>query len=158
MHRLIIFDADGTLRRTIVPGQPCPHGDDEWELFEGVPERLGELPEGTWFGVASNQDHVGYGLVTEGRVRSFLTAMIEGATGRRVPAGAIRFCPHRLEVPCACRKPAPGMLTAILSYYGAAPHEALFVGDSRVDREAARRAGVSFEWADRFFRRRVRGL
>jgi len=157
MHRLIIFDADGTLRRTIVTGQPCPHDDDEWELFEGVIERLGELPEGTRFGVASNQDHVGYGLVTEGQVRRFLTAMIERATARSVPTEAIRFCPHRLEVPCACRKPAPGMLTAILSYYGAAPQEALFVGDSPLDREAARRAGISFEWADRFFGRCVRG-
>jgi len=83
--------------------------------------------------------------------------MIERATGQSVPAASICFCPHRLEVPCACRKPAPGMLRAIVSYYGAAPHEALFVGDSPVDREAARRAGISFEWADRFFRRCVRG-
>lgn len=31
--KLIIFDADGTLRRCTVPGQPCPNKDGEWELM-----------------------------------------------------------------------------------------------------------------------------
>jgi phosphoglycolate phosphatase-like HAD superfamily hydrolase len=34
---------------------------------------------------------------------------------------------------------------------GAAPGETLFVGDTEIDREAARRAGVSFVWAWDFF-------
>ena len=31
--RLVVFDADGTLRRTTVPGQPCPRASDQWELL-----------------------------------------------------------------------------------------------------------------------------
>jgi D-glycero-D-manno-heptose 1,7-bisphosphate phosphatase len=153
MHRVIVFDADGTLRRTTVRDQPCPHAESEWELIDGVVERLAELPHVTSFGVASNQDHVGYGLVSETTARDCLVRMIERATGRRVPSAAIRLCPHRLEEPCMCRKPEAGMLTAILGYYEARPDEVLFVGDSWVDREAATRAGVDFEWADSFFRR-----
>src|SRR5205085_2553999 len=59
--RLVIFDADDTLRRTIVPGQPCPHAEGEWELLPGVRARLHRIPPDVYIGVASNQDHVGYG-------------------------------------------------------------------------------------------------
>jgi phosphoglycolate phosphatase-like HAD superfamily hydrolase len=36
---------------------------------------------------------------------------------------------------------------------GIAPVETLFVGDSRVDEEAARAAGTRFSWAHHFFAR-----
>ena len=41
-------------------------------------------------------------------------------------------------------KPHPEPLHRILQHYGIAPHEALFVGDSDVDRQAAEAAGVPF--------------
>ncbi|MCA9538828.1 MAG: HAD-IA family hydrolase [Myxococcales bacterium] len=44
----------------------------------------------------------------------------------------------------AWRKPAPGGLLAALSRLGARPDEALFIGDTDVDRAAAAAAGVPF--------------
>ncbi|MFB6266787.1 MAG: HAD family hydrolase [Halodesulfurarchaeum sp.] len=44
------------------------------------------------------------------------------------------------------RKPAPDPLLAALEAMGVAPDDALFVGDSAGDEEAARRAGLSFKW------------
>ena len=41
-------------------------------------------------------------------------------------------------------KPHPEPLLKVLEYYAIAPHEALFVGDSDVDRRAAEAAGVPF--------------
>lgn len=41
-------------------------------------------------------------------------------------------------------KPHPEPLWKVLEQYGIAPHEALFVGDSEVDRQAADAAGVPF--------------
>jgi D-glycero-D-manno-heptose 1,7-bisphosphate phosphatase len=150
-YKVVIFDADGTLRRTTIAGQPCPHDDDEWELIDGVAERLATLPAHVALGVASNQDHVGYGLISDEAARRFLRDMLARATGRSVDPAAIQLCPHRLEVTCTCRKPEAGMLTAILAHYGVVPHEALFVGDSHVDREAAANAGTAFQWAVDFF-------
>ena len=44
-YELIVFDADGTLRRTVVPDQPCPRAAGEWILMPGVREVLAvELP------------------------------------------------------------------------------------------------------------------
>jgi phosphoglycolate phosphatase-like HAD superfamily hydrolase len=43
------------------------------------------------------------------------------------------------------------MLLRILEQSGVAADQALFVGDSEADMEAAKRAGVRFSWAEDFF-------
>lgn len=145
--QLVIFDADGTLRRTLVPGQPCPHAADEWRLIDGAQKFVSALPRHVQLGVASNQDHVGYGLLSYDTAHALLVAALESASGRFVEPAAVRLCPHRLEVRCGCRKPAPGLLQQIMQHYGVPPGATLFVGNERVDEQAAAAAGVSFAWA-----------
>ncbi|MGI9090037.1 MAG: HAD-IIIA family hydrolase [Gemmatimonadaceae bacterium] len=153
-YRLVIFDADDTLRRTLVPGQPCPRAAHEWELMPRVAERLRSIPWGTHgllLGVASNQDQIAYGHLSEATARDLLLDMIARASGHVPPDDAVQLCPHALEQPCDCRKPAPGMLLSIMDYYGVSPAETLFVGNALTDEEAARGAGASFALADDFF-------
>ncbi len=152
--RLYIFDADDTLRRTTVAGKVCPHAPGEWELMPGVRERLARVrwgAGGAMLGVASNQDQVAYGHLTAEMAYRLLADLLAAAAGPVDPPPAIRFCPHALEVECACRKPAPGMLLEIVRHFGVVPAEALFVGNARSDREAAERAGIPFAWAHDFF-------
>lgn len=144
--RLVIFDADDTLRRTLVPGQPCPHRDGEWEPIGGLREALEGLPwgRGLRMALASNQDHVFYGHLSAATARRLLLDAAEAATGHRPPPWAALFCPHRMEGGCGCRKPEPGLLLRAMRLWGAGPAETLFVGDAPSDREAAARAGVRF--------------
>ncbi|HEY7954582.1 MAG TPA: HAD-IIIA family hydrolase [Polyangia bacterium] len=151
--RLYIFDADGTLRRTRIAGQPCPHAPDEWELLPGVRPRLAALPIEVGFGIASNQDHVGYGLLSYQLAHGLLCDLLLAATGRPPLEGAVQLCPHRLELACACRKPAPELLLRILAAHHLPPEAALYVGDADCDAEAARRARIPFRWAEQFFGR-----
>lgn len=153
-YRLVIFDADNTLRRTLVPGQPCPRAPREWELIPGVADRLRSIAwgsDGVRLGVASNQDQVAYGHLSEEMARTLLIEMIVSASGHLPPRGAVQLCPHALDVPCDCRKPQPGMLLRIMESYDVPARNTLFVGDAATDEEAARRAGVSFRFADEFF-------
>lgn len=155
--RLLVFDADGTLRRTTVAGQPCPVAPDEWTLLPGVRETLAPIDwsgRGIRLGIASNQDWVGYGRVTREMSERLLHDALRAATGGAVRDPIVRLCPHRESDGCGCRKPAPGMLLDIMRSCGAAPDETLLVGDADVDAEAARRAGVRFRWAVEFFDRR----
>ena len=145
--RLVIFDADNTLRRVTVPGKPCPHGPDEWEPLPGIREALDGLrwgEGGLRMAMASNQDHVFYGHLTEEMARRLLMDAAEAATGHRPPEGAVRFCAHAMDAGCGCRKPAPGLLHQVMQFYALPPGVTLFVGDAEVDREAARRAGLGF--------------
>ena len=154
---LVIFDADDTLRHTLVPGRPCPRAPDEWALLPGVAEVLRGIPwmtpGGPRLGLASNQDQIGYGLLDQRTARRLLKDLALAATGTVPPGAAIQLCPHRLEVGCECRKPAPGMLRRIVAHYGVDPSRTLFVGNSDTDRAAARRAGVEYRDARLLFRR-----
>jgi histidinol-phosphate phosphatase family protein len=154
-YRLVVFDADDTLRETVVPGRPCPHGPGEWVLRPGVREVLQAVSWGErmapQLGLASNQDHVAYGFLSLETARSLLKDLAIAATGSAPADAALQLCPHPLDGDCECRKPEPGMLLSIMKYYGVAPRDTLFVGDAEVDREAATRAGTSFMWAADLF-------
>jgi D-glycero-D-manno-heptose 1,7-bisphosphate phosphatase len=154
-YRLCIFDADDTLRRTTVSGQPCPRRPGEWELLPGVRESLAAIPwhrpGGPKLGLASNQDQVGAGLLSGQVARDLLRNLALAATGVAPPDPALQFCPHPLGVACRCRKPGPAMLERIMAHYGIGPHETVFVGNGEPDRGAASAAGVGFlEAADLF--------
>jgi D-glycero-D-manno-heptose 1,7-bisphosphate phosphatase len=154
-YRLCIFDADDTLRRTTVPGQPCPRKANEWELLPGVREALAGLPwgrpEGPRFGLASNQDQVGAGLFTAEEARGLLRDLARAATGTAPPDDALQLCPHALGVACDCRKPAPRMLRRIMELYDIGSRDTVFVGNSDADRGAALAAGVDFLPASELF-------
>jgi D-glycero-D-manno-heptose 1,7-bisphosphate phosphatase len=154
--RLYIFDADGTLRRTTVPGLPCPNRPGEWELIPGVRERLAKIDwsaGGARFGVASNQGGVGLGYMKLSAARLLLADMVVAAFRMAPPPGSIEICPHAPHLGCPCRKPEPLMLQRLMRRFNASPDTTLFVGDMEKDEEAARRAGTRFAWAHEFFGR-----
>lgn len=154
LPRVLIFDADGTLRWTTVPGQPSPKAPHEWQLMPGVRERLSALewgPRGHRLGIASNQDGVPLGDLPREMAARLLHDTVAAAIGFVPPDAAIEMCVCDPREPCPCRKPAPGMLLSILRRFHASPAEALYVGDLEIDRQAAGRAGIPFEWAGSFF-------
>ncbi|HEX8499556.1 MAG TPA: HAD-IIIA family hydrolase [Pyrinomonadaceae bacterium] len=154
--RLYVFDADGTLRRTTVPGLPCPNKPGDWELIPGVRERLARIKwgeGGASFGVATNQGGVGLGYLTLAAARGLVEEMVLAAFGMTAPPGAIEICPHAPHRGCPCRKPEPGMLLNLMRRFRAAPGETLYVGDMDKDEGAARAAGTRFMWAHEFFGR-----
>lgn len=154
-YGLWMFDADDTLRRTTVPGRPCPRRENEWEPLPGVRETLAAVPwnrsDGPRLGIASNQDQVGAGLIPFEVARGLLRALVLDVAGVLLPDAALQICPHALGVACECRKPRPGMLWRIMTHYGARADDAVFVGDSAADRGAAEAAGVAFIEAGALF-------
>ncbi len=156
MHRprLYIFDADGTLRWTTIPGQPCPNGPGEWQLMPGVRQKLRLIQWGLHdarLGIASNQGGVAAGFMTREVAVQLMVDMLVDAIGYIPPGTNIQLCTCSAAVDCLCRKPQPGMLLNIMEHFGTAPEDTLYVGDLEIDREAARRAGVPFRWAADFF-------
>jgi D-glycero-D-manno-heptose 1,7-bisphosphate phosphatase len=152
--KLYVFDADGTLRRSTVPGKPCPNRRGEWELIPGVRQRLAGIvwgPEGARFGVATNQGGVGLGYLTFGAAFGMLEEMITEAFGVPPPRGSIEICPHAPHLSCPCRKPRPEMLLRLMRRFSSDPDETLFVGDMPTDAETAFNAGTHFAWAHDFF-------
>ncbi len=159
-YKLIIFDADGTLRYCTVPGQPCPNRSGEWELYPDVKEKLAsfnwsgpESESGVGYGIASNQGGVGSGYFAEDTAMNLLKDTFVEAFGFNPVEGTILMCPHIPYSGCICRKPEPEMLNGLMRIYNVSPSDVLFVGDRDADRDAASNAGCDFQWVTEFFNR-----
>src|SRR3954462_10492198 len=100
-YKLFIFDADDTLRRTIVPGQPCPRRAEEWVLMPGVRDLLTQVrwgsPGAPQLAIASNQDQVAYRHLTLTMARGLLRDLAQAAAECCPPDAALQLCPHPLE-------------------------------------------------------------
>lgn len=100
--------------------------------------------------VVTNQSGVARGLFDEaflGTIHAHLAGMLrrEGAF-----LDGIYYCPHHPTEgrepylrSCACRKPAPGLLTRAQEELGLDPARSYMIGDMLSDIEAGTRAGVS---------------
>ena len=159
-YRLIIFDADGTLRYCTVEGQPCPNRAGEWKLYPGVIEKLSLFnwahpgaETGVGYGIASNQGGVGVGYFPEDTAARLLQDTFREAFGFSPSEGTVEMCPHVPHSGCGCRKPDPAMLNRLMELYGVSPENVLFVGDRDADRNAALNAGCDFQLASEFFDR-----
>lgn len=142
--RLIIFDADGTLRVRKDGQNKAPLSDDDWEIKPGVAEAIHN--ELKWrpvvFGIASNQACVGRGEVDHETAFRML-GMLGLELRLYLRKEAIKMCPH-LPGECECRKPQPKMLNDIMEFWGFLPENTLFIGDANIDRGAAENAGCHF--------------
>lgn len=166
MTRLYLFDADSTLRRCTVPGQPCPNRPGEWELLPDVKARLAEIDWATTAaGIVSNQAGVAAGHMAESVAHGMLVETLVAATGEWCPFWPVMLCPHAPTAGCECRKPAPQMLLQAVDRVSPPPFakgapglriksldEVLYVGDQLADHAAAEAAGMPFQWAHDFFR------
>ncbi len=130
-------------------------------MLPGVYDRIAALREaGHKIAIASNQGGVAWGFISLEQA----DALIRDIAAKIGGADTYRFCPHdpraagkpnsrpEYAVDCACRKPKPGMLIAIMQSLGVSPAETVYVGDSPDDEQAAQAAGVHFVSAQQFFR------
>lgn len=157
--RLIIFDADGTLRRCVAHCGPCHSDAGQWEIIPGVREVLQCYNwQTTCVGIATNQAGIALGHRTAEAVMAELKLLCDHLfPGSSV---GIYVCPHADEQRCLCRKPSPGLLWFNVMRHDLALHttalplqhsSVLFVGDSPEDEQAACTMGIRFLNASEFF-------
>jgi D-glycero-D-manno-heptose 1,7-bisphosphate phosphatase len=116
-----------------------------WEDFHFLP--------GAWEGikrlnragfhviVVTNQRCIAKGLITEMELESLHRKMIDELAKVGATIDAIYYCPHELEPPCDCRKPAPGMLIEAARLRNLDLRSSWMIGDSDADILAGRNAG-----------------
>lgn len=137
--RLAILDRDGTLN--VDTGYV--HRVEELELMAWAGELCCALQDHNYtLVVASNQSGVGRGYFTNDQVRDFNLALAERLLLEGVAIAEFMWCPHLPTDNCVNRKPSPGLLSRLLSNWDAA--DALFVGNSKSDSEAAKAACLPY--------------
>lgn len=152
MTKLYVLDLNGTLTNTpFVDHAPLA-------ILPGRKEKIAELQAtGAICAIASNQGGVAFGFTTEEEATKEIAEIaselgieeFEVAFGHPKPKwGYEKYAtPEQL----ARRKPAPGMLLALMERCNVLPDQTIMIGDRDEDRDAAAAAGCGFIWSKDFF-------
>lgn len=154
---LYLFDLDGTLISSYMNNSDKAY--NVWEVLPGRREKLTRLVlQGDEIAVVTNQGGVAWGFVTLVEMWAKINAALT-ACGLNIGTTRVYVCYHDEHgtvfndpIPARRRKPSPAMLREAIEHHpDAARLGVLMVGDRTEDLEAARDAGVPFQWAHVFF-------
>ncbi|MGA2183331.1 MAG: transaldolase [Bryobacteraceae bacterium] len=151
-RKAVFLDRDGVLNRAMVrDGRPHPPANlDDLELLPGVISACALLrASGYLLILVTNQPDVARGKQTMAGVGAMNRVLV-----RKLRLDGCEVCPHDDADGCACRKPAPGLLTMAAGAFDIDLAGSFIVGDRWRDIEAGQRAGCRTIFIDRGYRER----
>jgi D-glycero-D-manno-heptose 1,7-bisphosphate phosphatase len=156
-RRGVLLDRDGTLvdfvRDPELGSVVSAFHPDQLRLLPGVLDGLRLLAEGGFvLAIATNQPGAAKGQIPREAIARTNDALVARLRSHGIPIARLAACLHHpdggpggdpaLVGPCACRKPAPGLLLDLVGSLDLDPTGTFMVGDSLVDVEAGRAAGL----------------
>lgn len=153
----LVLDRDGTLidvvRDEETGAVTTAFHPNQLRLLPGVVDGLlAAQAAGFALAVATNQPGPAKGHFGPGAVERTNAALVELLASHGVRIEAVRACIHHpsggpggdpaLAGPCACRKPAPGMIDDLVGALGLDRARSWVVGDTETDVRAGRAAGL----------------
>jgi D-glycero-D-manno-heptose 1,7-bisphosphate phosphatase len=140
LPKAVLLDRDGVINFDSPDYILTP---EQWQPIPGSLEAIAKLTRtGISVAICSNQSGLGRGMMNEELFRAIHAKMllaIEEAGGMLSHSA---YCPHCPDDGCSCRKPLPGLIFEALKALNVEANEAIMVGDSSRDIEAAHAAGV----------------
>lgn len=135
---LVILDRDGVINYDSEDYIKSPA---EWLPIPGSLAAIAQLnAAGHYVVVATNQSGIArgyYSLKTLTAIHHEMHNQLKAINGY---VDGIYFCPHHPDENCGCRKPKPGLLLQIKRDFPDAFSNAIFIGDSLKDIQAAKAA------------------
>jgi D-glycero-D-manno-heptose 1,7-bisphosphate phosphatase len=153
----VILDRDGTLidvvRDADLGAVVTAFHPDQIRILPGVLEGLRALAAaGRVLAIATNQPGAAKGQIPWRAIERTNAALIAELGAQGIPIAALEVCGHHPEGgpggdpslvgPCACRKPAPGLLLRLIAALDLDPRQTWMIGDAAGDVQAARAAGI----------------
>lgn len=141
-HRAVFLDRDGTLNHDT----GYLHRSEDWQWLPGVPEALARLKNaGFLLVVVSNQSGIARGFFDEAHLHALHAWANARLAEHHAAVDLWLHCPHLPEIsgPCACRKPAPGLLLHAARVLHIDCADSWMIGDALRDVQAGHAAGCS---------------
>lgn len=141
-RRAVFLDRDGTILELV----PYLHRPEEVRLVAGAAEALRRLGERGWERIlTTNQSGVARGWFAMEDVEAVHARMLDLLRAEGADLEGIEICPHHPDHggPCACRKPAPGMILRAAERHGIDLTRSWSVGDRMEDLAAGVAVGAS---------------
>lgn len=138
---LVIIDRDGVINHDSDDYIKCLA---EWRPIPGSLEAMADLSRaGYTLAVATNQSGLSRGLFDLDDLQAIHARMIDQVAELGGIIDGVFYCPHLPDDQCECRKPKPGLITAIENELGQSAKGAPFIGDSLKDLEAGMAKGCT---------------
>lgn len=139
-NRYVLLDRDGVINEDSDRFIKSP---EEWRPIPGSLEAIALLSvNGFKVVVITNQSGIARGLFDLSALDRIHRKMRRMAAEKGGSIEAIYFCPHGPESDCDCRKPKAGLIRSFAAEHQADLHDAVLIGDSLRDIQAAEAAGV----------------
>jgi D-glycero-D-manno-heptose 1,7-bisphosphate phosphatase len=116
----------------------------EFQFLPGAIAAMGELSRaGLPLFVVTNQAIVNRGMISREDLDEIHRRMVRivRSSGVAISLDAVRYCPHRPDENCYCRKPNPGMLISLAAEHGIDLARSYIVGDALSDIAAGQASG-----------------
>lgn len=128
--KAVFLDRDGTINEDVGYLNKL----ENFHLISGVKPALGLLKEmGFKIFVVSNQSGIGRGIVSQETLDAIHERMTEELTHAGIELDDIKYCPHRPEEKCSCRKPSPKMIKDLAKKHDIDLKKSYVVGDKISD-------------------------
>lgn len=136
----IILDRDGVINQDSDAYIKDP---DEWIPIPGSLEAIARISQaGYQIVVATNQSGLARGLFDQATLDAIHQKMESAIESHGGKLDGIYYCPHGPDDGCSCRKPEPGLLLQIEQQLSIDLTQAIVVGDSLRDLQAASAVGA----------------
>lgn len=148
VNKAVIFDYDGTLRKT-KSGSIYPVDTDDIEILAGRSAKIAELKAQGYIVLGvSNQSGIAKGMLTLDKAKECFK-YTNDLLGHDID---VAFCSHSIPpIVCFCRKPSPGLGVQFIHKYKLDPTQTIMVGDMTSDKTFATRCGFKYIDASKFF-------
>jgi histidinol-phosphate phosphatase family protein len=105
--------------------------------------------------IVTNQSGIGRGYYS---IRDFKTLHLkikDFLSKKKIYFNDVKFCPHRPEAFCMCRKPKKKMIMDIISENDVNLKKSIFIGDQLTDYIAAKNSGINFMYNNKGYKKRI---
>lgn len=137
---LLILDRDSTIIEDLVYAWKK----EDLHFIPGALDSLKFAAESNFsVALATNQSGLGRGYFSFEDYREFSNLLVDEVTKNGGRIDFIATCPHLPSDDCACRKPKPGLINAILEKFRVPKSQTLLMGNAETDVQAGQSAGVA---------------
>jgi D-glycero-D-manno-heptose 1,7-bisphosphate phosphatase len=154
VNKAIFLDRDGVINESFTDRVKFVNRPSDFYLLPGVADAIAILRNlGYHIFVVTNQGGIGMGYMQLSVLKSIHRKMEAEllAANHNALIDDIRFCPHRPNDGCDCRKPRPGMILELAEKYQVDLGRSYMIGDMESDVQAGRSAGCKTVWIGKDF-------
>jgi len=138
--KAVLLDRDGVINFDSTDYILSP---EQWLPIPGSLEAIGRLSKASIaVAICSNQSALGRGMINQQTFQAIHAKMMLAIEEQGGEIAHVAYCPHGPDDGCVCRKPLPGLLEESIAAMDVSAADALMVGDSIRDVQAAHAANV----------------